>query len=252
VWTAGANGTAMLMTCGGIGFGSSEDTKVAIYPGNTCPTGPAIACNDDVTCGSSTLTSIVSWNIACGQTYLIQLGRSPGAGASYGTFTISEFGTNCTGTTYCPGDGTGTACPCANSGNAGHGCANSIDPGGALLTASGIARVSGDSLVLSGEGMPNASALYFQGTTQLGGGGGVVFGDGLRCTGGSLIRLRVKINVGGRSQFPEPGEVPISVAGQIPPSGGLRNYQIWYRNAANFCTASTFNLTNGVAIDWLP
>jgi len=252
LWTAGANGSATLTTCGGIGGGSSEDTKVAIYAGNACPTAPAIACNDDAPCGTATLPSTVTWSIGCGQTYLIQLGRSPGAGPSYGTFTISEFGSSCTGTVYCSGDGTGTACPCSNSGSTAHGCANSIDPGGALLTASGSARVSGDSLVLAAEGMPDSSALYFQGTTQLGGGHGVVFGDGLRCTGGSLVRLRVKINVGGRSMYPEAGEVPISIAGSIPPGGGARNYQVWYRNAAAFCTASTFNLTNGLEIFWLP
>ncbi len=35
-------------------------------------------------------------------------------------------------------------------------------------------------------------------------------------------------------------------------SGGNRTYQTWYRNAAAFCTASTFNLTNGTAIAWTP
>jgi hypothetical protein len=40
------------------------------------------------------------------------------------------------------------------------------------------------------------------------------------------------------------------VRGGVPINGGLRTYQVWYRNAANFCTSSTFNLTNGVAIQW--
>jgi hypothetical protein len=31
---------------------------------------------------------------------------------------------------------------------------------------------------------------------------------------------------------------------------GTRYYQTWYRNAAAFCTVATFNLTNGVQIDW--
>jgi hypothetical protein len=33
---------------------------------------------------------------------------------------------------------------------------------------------------------------------------------------------------------------------------GVRTYQAWYRNAAAFCTASTFNLTNGVQLTWGP
>jgi hypothetical protein len=33
---------------------------------------------------------------------------------------------------------------------------------------------------------------------------------------------------------------------------GTREYQVWYRNAASFCTASTFNLTNGLQLNWAP
>jgi hypothetical protein len=33
-------------------------------------------------------------------------------------------------------------------------------------------------------------------------------------------------------------------------AAGTRTYQCWYRNAAAFCTPSTFNLTNGVLITW--
>jgi hypothetical protein len=42
------------------------------------------------------------------------------------------------------------------------------------------------------------------------------------------------------------------VRGLIPLAGGTREYQCWYRNAAAFCTASTFNLTNGLEILWQP
>jgi hypothetical protein len=31
---------------------------------------------------------------------------------------------------------------------------------------------------------------------------------------------------------------------------GTRTYQVWYRNAAAFCTISTFNLTNGIELSW--
>src|SRR5262249_28935021 len=50
---------------------------------------------------------------------------------------------------FCCGDGTGAACPCGNSGAAGNGCASSVGAG-AHLSASGVARISADSLVLGG------------------------------------------------------------------------------------------------------
>jgi len=149
----------------------------------------------------------------------------------------------------CSGDGSGTACPCGNTGGAGRGCANSIDPTGGLLVASGTASVASDTLVLQGSGMPNASALYFQGTTATAGGLGAVFGDGLRCAGGAVIRLGTKTNASGASQFPVAGDPLISVRGVVV-AGDQRVYQVWYRNAASFCTADTFNLTNGVRVTW--
>jgi hypothetical protein len=97
--------------------------------------------------------------------------------------------------------------------------------------------------------MPSSSALYFQGTSQLGGGAGSVFGDGLRCVGGTIIRLGTKNNVAGTSTYPVAGDASVSVRGAVS-AGDVRMYQVWYRNAAAFCTSSTFNLTNGVEVSW--
>ncbi len=163
---------------------------------------------------------------------------------------LSNTITSCsTGTAICFGDGSGTPCPCANSGGTGHGCANSGNPNGALLFANGNASVSADTLVLSGSGMPNAAALYFQGTSAVNGGMGSTFGDGLRCAGGTIIRLGTKTNVGGASQYPQAGDASVSAHG-MDSAGDVRIYQAWYRNAAPFCTPSTFNLTNGVQVTW--
>jgi hypothetical protein len=160
--------------------------------------------------------------------------------------------TACTqGTPFCFGDGSGTACPCGNTGGPNNGCANSIVVAGARLTGSGAAIVSADSLVLTGSGMPNSSVLYFQGTTQVNAGLGVVFGDGLRCTGGSVIRLAVKANASNGSHYPAAGDALISVRGAIPPAGGTRMYQAWYRNSAGPC-GSGYNLTNGLQVTWMP
>lgn len=150
---------------------------------------------------------------------------------------------------YCFGDGTATACPCGNTGAPGRGCANSVVPQGGQLLSSGNAILSADTWVLHGSGMPNSSALYFQGTAQLNGGNGAVFGDGVRCVGGSIVRLGTKTNVAGASQYPEPGNLSISVKGGVT-APGLRTYQVWYRNVAVFCTPSTFNLTNGWQVIW--
>jgi hypothetical protein len=97
--------------------------------------------------------------------------------------------------------------------------------------------------------MPNSSALYFQGTTQLSSGAGSVFGDGLRCAGGSVIRLGTRVNASGASQYPQSGDASVSVRGGVA-TPGTRTYQVWYRNAAAFCTSDTFNLTNGWQLTW--
>jgi hypothetical protein len=155
-----------------------------------------------------------------------------------------------TGTSFCAGDGSGTACPCGNNSPSGQGrgCVSSLG-NGALLGATGTASVSNDNVVLQGAGMPDSSALYFQGTAQTGGGAGAVFGDGLRCAGGTVVRLGTKTNSGGMSQFPAAGDPALSIKGGVT-AGDTRTYQVWYRNAAAFCTTSTFNLTNGYQIVW--
>lgn len=155
-------------------------------------------------------------------------------------------------TAYCFGDGAGTPCPCGNSGVTGNGCASSVNPNGANLATSGTPSVSNDTYVLLGTGMPNGPCLYFQGSAQLGGGNGIVFGDGLRCVGGTIVRLGIKTNVGGASQYPDVGDTPIAT--KAPPSPPQTCYnQVWYRDsAAGFCTAAVFNLTNGRSATWIP
>ncbi|MFO1009174.1 MAG: proprotein convertase P-domain-containing protein [Planctomycetota bacterium] len=153
---------------------------------------------------------------------------------------------------FCAGDGTladhTTPCPCGNNGAAGNGCANSVNANGANLVATGTPAL--DDVVLNGSGMPlSVSCIYLQGTAT----DDVVFGDGVRCTGGSLLRLRTKTNVGGASSFPDSVEtVTLSQRGGVTIGSGVRRYyQTYYRNsAALFCPPETFNVTNGWVIDW--
>jgi len=159
-------------------------------------------------------------------------------------------------TPSCAGDGTGTACPCANFGTSGRGCDNSFGTGGARLEGSGTTKVTNDALLFQAYGLPPAaSALLFQGDAEQSGGLGAVFGDGLRCAGGAVLRLGTRFASGGAVSFGHnvPGDPPISVNGAIPAGTvSLRTYQLWYRNSASFCTPSGFNLTNGVRVVWTP
>lgn len=157
-----------------------------------------------------------------------------------------------TATSYCAG--IGNLCPCGNGGTGGAGCENSHGTGG-LLTATGLPSVTLDSVTLTATGLPTtATILFFQANNQLGNGAGVQFGDGLRCAGGALVRLKVKIASGGTSSygFGVGADIPIAIRGQIPLVGGTFFYQGWYRDTAAFCTSDAFNLTNGLRIDWAP
>lgn len=142
-----------------------------------------------------------------------------------------------------------SGCPCGNASTLAHGCANSIGGGGGDLVVSGVASLAADTLVLHGSGMTNSSVLYFQGTSfsyaQ------TPYGDGLRCVGGALRRLKTKTNVAGASQFPASGDPSISTQGAIG-APGTRYYQAVYRDNGVFCTASHFNVTSGVAVSWGP
>jgi hypothetical protein len=155
------------------------------------------------------------------------------------------------GTPFCAGDGSGTPCPCANNSapGAGVGCLHSGGLGG-MLRGLGVPSVSADTAVLQGSDMPNGPALYFQGTGQQAGGAGVAFGDGLLCAGGTLVRLGVKFNAAGASAWPGAGDPLLSVAGGVV-AGDVRYYQSWYRDSTTpYCTAATFDLTNGLAVTW--
>jgi hypothetical protein len=150
---------------------------------------------------------------------------------------------------FCFGDGSSVACPCANNGAPGHGCANSVNSAGALLTATGASSTLYDSLVLHGSGMPStAFCIFLQGSSS---GTTYSYGDGLRCVGGTLFRIGTKHASGGAASYPGPGDAPVSVRGYVPWSGAQRSYQVWYRNPdPSFCTSATFNVSNGMLVTW--
>jgi hypothetical protein len=82
-WTASCNegDQATLEFCGL----TAIDSRVAIYDGDNCPVGAAVACNDD-SCG---LQSRVRWIPTPGQVYKIRIGNFPGAAGGPGAFVIN-------------------------------------------------------------------------------------------------------------------------------------------------------------------
>jgi len=164
------------------------------------------------------------------------------------------------GTLYCFGDGAAnsTPCPCGGVGAPRSGCPNSVNPAGGYLVATGLPSRIADTLVLRASQMPPvATVLYFQGTSQAStasGTIGTVFGDGLRCAAGAVVRVGFRTNSAGASEIPSGGSPALHIAGQIPATGAVtRYYQGWYRDVnPSFCTANRYNLTNGVAVVWVP
>ena len=155
---------------------------------------------------------------------------------------------------YCAGDSLDpnvtTACPCSNFGAVGNGCASSFNANGAHITATG--QVALDNVVLQGSGMnATGNSIFLKGDTN--DAGGVIFGDGVRCAVGTLIRLRTVPLVTGTSSFPDSTQtITLSARGGTPVGSGLTGYYtVYYRNAAAaFCPPGTFNTANGYQIVW--
>jgi acetyl esterase/lipase len=156
------------------------------------------------------------------------------------------------GVAFCNGDGTALACPCGNASFTGTntGCENSFQVGGGL-SANGVASVGGDTLVLRGDSMPNGPALYFGGSARQNAGLGSAFGDGLLCVSGSIVRLAAHTNTSGFSRYPQGAEPLLSTLGGVV-AGATRHYQVWYRDSPVWCSAATWNLTNGLSVTWAP
>lgn len=173
------------------------------------------------------------------------------AGAGQPANTILRFRRDFA-TLACDGSGVFTPCPCGNSGAPGSGCASSVSATGAPMTAAGVPMISDDSFQIQASNVPaTTSVLFFQGTT-LTESTPLILGDGLICVSGAIIRLGTKAASGGIASYPQAGDPALHVRGAIPSGGATRYYQAWYRNAANFCTPSTFNFTSAIQVYWAP
>lgn len=151
---------------------------------------------------------------------------------------------------YCEGDGSangGANCPCGNnwSGGLPAGCLNGTGVG-ATLVPSGTPSIANDTLQLTAS-ITNGAGFFFVGDQQIAGGNGSTFGNGLRCVGGSVLRVR-KIPTGaGMATLPPPGQSISVIVGAQP--GDTDYFQVWYRDPLGSCGLS-FNTTNGVIVVW--
>jgi hypothetical protein len=85
-WTSPSDGTVTVSLCAQ----TTMDSKFAVYNGPGCPTGAALACNDDAGCAPNGLASRLSFVAVNGGVYTFQLGNFPGAAGDIGTFTITK------------------------------------------------------------------------------------------------------------------------------------------------------------------
>jgi hypothetical protein len=129
-----------------------------------------------------------------------------------------------------------------------------------VLSASGNASLASDTLVLNSSGeWPNALSIFLQGSAVV---APVVYGDGLRCAGGTLYRLYTHNASAGVATAPLSGSGDQSISatsaasGDIFIAGSTRYYQTYYRDPSLvFCPApagDVFNISSGLTVIWEP
>jgi hypothetical protein len=160
------------------------------------------------------------------------------------------------GSAYCNADGSTTACPCGNNndGSSGvAGCAISAGAGcnaaagGVTLRGSGSTSLGANNAVLSVTGaQSNQPGLFFRADNAVNNGDGIIFGDGLRCAGGNVVRLEV-IPSDGSGNATSTASLG---AGLV--AGSVRRFQYWCRIPGCSPCGSSFTLSNGYEITFTP
>ena len=151
------------------------------------------------------------------------------------------------------------ACPCGNApAGGGLGCNNSSSTGGASLSATGIARLTFDTVVFTTNGeKPTATSIVLQGDNVSA--NGVVLGQGVRCVTGNLKRMYVRTASGGSISAPRTSDLHVharsAAVGDVIAPGSHRYYGVYYRDPSvlGACpVTSTFNTTQQLDVLWSP
>jgi hypothetical protein len=114
-------------------------------------------------------------------------------------------------------------------------------------------------LMTSSLELPNALSVFSQGNALTAPTAGLVFGQGVRCAGGSLKRLYTKNASLGVASAPTGAELNVhtrsAALGDVIPAGSSRYYYVYYRQPTVLggCPmASTFNSTQTQMAIWAP
>lgn len=145
----------------------------------------------------------------------------------------------------------GSACPCGDPGLAGHGCPNAIWSTGAALLAHGTPAL--DDVELVARGLPEGLALFVQGDLELQ--SPALFGHGLSCVGGQVLRLYSERVRGGTARAPAPGEPGLRARaarlGDVLLPGSMRFVQACYRDGPHGgCTERGLGLSSALRVRW--
>ena len=157
--------------------------------------------------------------------------------------------------TFCFGDFelTPGQCPCGNALplNTTSGCANSTGAGGRLAGLGNCSASANGASLIAENLIPNQWALFFEGSSAFSG-GGVPFADGLLCVGGPYAGIKfVKVDAVGVAGPVE--DLWYSGLGwEVHLPGDTSYYQCFYKDPISSACGTTWNLTNGVKVNWTP
>jgi hypothetical protein len=149
------------------------------------------------------------------------------------------------GLPYCFGDGSGTECPCGNSGKSDEGCRNSVAQGG-YLTALGTSSIGANDLVLVAARLPvhqTATLLAGEYANQA----GLPFHDGLLCIDAGAARIGTRQTGADGLAIWGPGLG--TSAGWT--AGMVRYFQVWYADPHGPCGTGQ-NQTNAFQLAFVP
>ncbi|MCC6408758.1 MAG: thrombospondin type 3 repeat-containing protein [Planctomycetes bacterium] len=152
------------------------------------------------------------------------------------------------GTAVCFGDGSGVNCPCSNLGQAGEGCRNTSGKGALLYNFGGASVAAQDTSIYVIHMPSNKFGLVYMGTTVVGGGNGLPFGDGLRCVGGFTKRFSVQNSgpVGSYTLID-----PVNIVPALITPGTTWYFQAWFRDSINGPCGKAINFSNAFRIDFV-